>query len=174
MLIESLFTSWYQTLSGLNAFICVYIICGWRRTIKHLSNHISWPEGYDRLSYLPVKVCICILPCSLFTQRWCIINALHYTIAYWARMEGVIIILRALYCKVFSPVNETWGNQTAFLSTLHQHRLSSCHWLTSAARSCVLKEAWLWRVFAGRVRSYVLKAIVLLLASPKSPTLPFR
>ncbi len=28
--------------------------------MKCSSNHISWSEGYDRLSYLPVNICICI------------------------------------------------------------------------------------------------------------------
>lgn len=35
--------------SGLNVFICIYIVCGRCRTIKCSFNHISRSEGYDRL-----------------------------------------------------------------------------------------------------------------------------
>ncbi len=49
------------------------------------------------------------------------------------RMKGaIIVILCALYCNVFSAVNETWGNLTALHSILHQRRLSSCRRLVSA------------------------------------------
>ncbi len=40
MLVESLFTLWLQSLSGLNVFIWIDIVCGRRRNVKCLSNHI--------------------------------------------------------------------------------------------------------------------------------------
>ncbi len=42
-------------------------------------------------------------------------------------MKGAIIVtLSALYCSVFSAVNETRGNLTALHSIFHQRGLSSC------------------------------------------------
>ncbi len=47
-------------------------------------------------------------------------QSIHYVTADRARMEGVIIvILCALYCNVFSLVNETQGNLTTMHSALH-------------------------------------------------------
>ncbi len=66
-------------------------------------------------------------------------------------------IMYCTYCNVFSAVNET-----ALLSLC-----SVC------ARSCVLKEAWLWRLICREGGSYAFKISLLSLASPKSPTLPF-
>ncbi len=130
--------------------------------------------GYDRLSYLPVNICICIPPRTLLAQTWYVISTFHYAIADRARMEGVIIvILCTLYCNVFSLVNETWGNLTALHSILHQHRVSSCHWLASGLSvwNCVWRRCCFGEWFAVKVGSYSFKARMLLLASPKSPIL---
>ncbi len=111
---------------------CTYV-CGRNRTIKYSSNHIPQSEGSDRLSYLPVNVCIYIPLCTPFTQKWYAISTFHCAIADLARMEGVIIVILCdLYCNVFSAVNETWVNLTALLS------LCSV-W----ACLCVLEEVWL-------------------------------
>ncbi len=91
------------------------------------------------------------------------------------RMEGVIIvILCALYCNVFSPVNETWGNLTVLNSVLSQCRVS-CRCLSSGLPVHVhvfWRRRGLGDWFAGRVRSYAFKASLLLLAPQKSATLP--
>ncbi len=97
-------------------------------------------------------------------------------IADWTRMQGVIIvILCALYCNVFSPVNETWGNLTVLNSVLSQCRVSSFRCLSSGLPVHV-HVFWRRRGFgdwfAGRMRSYAFKASLLLLAPPKSATLP--
>ncbi len=47
------------------------------RTIKCLSNHIPRSEGYDRLSYLPVNVSICIPLSTLFTETRYVNSSLH-------------------------------------------------------------------------------------------------
>ncbi len=46
-----------------------------------------------------------------------------------------------LYCNVFSPVNESWGNLTA----LHS-QMSSLIVSVSVQADSVLEKAWLWRV----------------------------
>ncbi len=43
-------------LNGLNKFICIYVVCGWCRTIKCLSNHIPRSEHFARLSCLSMYV----------------------------------------------------------------------------------------------------------------------
>ncbi len=109
-------------ISCLNVFIFIYIVCGRHRIIKCPSNHIPRSEGHNRLL---INVCICMPPCNLFVQTWHVISAFHCAIAERARMKRIIIvILCALYCNVFSPVNETWGNLTALHSTLHQCHLA--------------------------------------------------
>ncbi len=111
----------------------LYVMCGRHRTINVRPINIPRSEGYDRLSYLPVNICICIPPHILFT--WNVISEFI--------MEGVIIvILCTLYCNVFSPVNKTWAR------------------VASALPVCVLV---LWRCgfgewFTGRVGSYAFKA----------------
>lgn len=40
--------------------ISIYIFCGRRMTIIYSSNQIPGSEGNNRLSYLPVNICICI------------------------------------------------------------------------------------------------------------------
>ncbi len=53
------------------------------------------------LRYMPINECICIPPQTRH-QR------VDYAIAHRARIEGLIIVLLcALYCIVFSAVNET-------------------------------------------------------------------
>ncbi len=77
---------------------------------------ISLPEDCDRLSYLRVKVCICI-PCS---RSHNMSSASAIMLQQTERECGsvMIVILCALYCNVFSPVNEViW---------------QCCHWLASA------------------------------------------
>ncbi len=136
---------------------CIYILfiyCRRCRTITFSSNHISQSDSprYDRLSYHPVNICICIPPRTLFTQTWYV----HYAIADRVRMKGVIIvILCALYCNVFSVVNERWGN------------LISLHSIPTFGGGVALESD-----FAGRVGSYAFKASLLLLAFPKSPAVP--
>ncbi len=84
------------------------------------------------------------------------------------RIEGdIIVVLCTLYCNVFLLVNEMWSNLTALHSTLHQRHLSLPRWSTCTC-SCVLEEAWLWRVICRES----FKARLLLLAFSKSPTLP--
>ncbi len=91
--------------------------------------------------------------------------------------SAIIVILCALYCNVFSVANETWGNLTALHSILHQRRLSSCSRLVSGLPECV-RVLWRRRGFAkwlcreGGDLAY--KASLLLLAFPKSPTLPLK
>ncbi len=87
--------------------------------------------------------------------------------------SAIIVILCALYCTVFSPV--TWINLTALHSTLHQRWLSLCRWLVSGLPVCVhvfWRSVALESDYAGRVGSCAFKAILISLASPKSPTLP--
>ncbi len=89
-----------------------------------------------------------------------------YTSADQVRMEGiVIVILCTLHCNVFSSVNETWGNQTALTPSLIVSLVS--FW-------CVIMCFWRRRGFgewfAARVGYYAFKAILLLLASLKSPS----
>ncbi len=79
---------------GLNVFICIYIICERRRTLKCSSNHIPRFKGYDSLS-----IYVFSYLCTLFAQTYVII-AFHYA------------IFCVFYCNDFSPVNETWGNPT--------------------------------------------------------------
>ncbi len=101
----------------------------------------------------------------------------HYAIAERPRMEGVIIVILCAYCNVFSLVNETWGNLTALHSILHQHCLSSCRWLAFICLCvfmCFGGDIALKSDFGGRVGSYAIKASLILLASPKSPTLPLK
>ncbi len=136
---------------------------------------ISQTEGYDRLSYLPVNVCICIPLRTLFAQTWYVISAIHYTTANRARTEGVIIVILCdLYYNVLSAVNETWGNLTSLHLTLHQRCISLCRWLASGlpvAFMCFGGGVALERDYAGRVGSYDIKSSLLLLASLKLPTL---
>ncbi len=100
-------------------FICMYIICGSRGIVKCLSNKNVRSEYYDRLSYLPVKICICIPLRTLFTQ----ICVHHQHIP--ARVKGAILLLLYYYHTVMSPMNERWGNLTELRSILHHCRLSS-------------------------------------------------
>ncbi len=53
------------------------------------------------------------------------------------RLSYLPVNVRTLYCNFFSVVNETWGTLTALCLTLHQHCLSSCHWLPSDLSVCV-------------------------------------
>ncbi len=110
-------------LSGLNLFICIYIVCGRHRTIKCLSNQNVRSEHYDTLSYLPVKICTCIPLCTV-----CADMIRHQRIP--VRVKGAIIVIScALYTNVFSAVNETWGNLTALHSNLNQlvsHHVAVC------------------------------------------------
>ncbi len=105
-------------LSGLNLFICIYIISGRHRTIKCSSNQNVRSEYYDRLSYLPVKICICIPLRTLFAQTWYVIST------FQREWKALLFYYYALH-TVMSPMNETWGNLTALRSILHQRRLSS-------------------------------------------------
>ncbi len=80
-----------------------------------------------------------------------------------------------LYCNVFPPVNETWGNLSALHSTLHKHRLSLCRWLASGLPDYVhvfWRRRGFGEWFAGRVGFYAFTASLLLLTSTKSPTIP--
>ncbi len=55
------------------------------------------------IGYLPVNLCIC-KPCLYMIRHQCV----HHAVAHKVRMEDVVIVmLWALYCNVFSPVNET-------------------------------------------------------------------
>ncbi len=66
-------------------------------------------------------------------------------------------------------MNETWGNLTVLMPSLIMSLVSLC---SVCARSCVLRRRGFGEWFAGRVGSYAFKASLLLLASPKSPSLP--
>ncbi len=135
--------------SGLNVFIC--IACGRRRTQKTLSNKNVRSKHYDRLPCLPVKYVFAYL-CTPCLCR----HDTHQRVP--SRMKcTVIVIFCTLYFNVMSPVYETWG---------------------------YLWSAWYVHVFWGRCGfaewlcweggKLAFKANLLLLAFPKSPTLPLR
>ncbi len=87
-----------------------------------------------------------------------------------AEQEWKVLLL----LNAFSPVNETWGNLTTLHSILHECCLSLYHWLASGL-SVRIHVFWRRRGFgervAGKVGSYAFRDCLLLLASPKSPTL---
>ncbi len=157
MLVECLHISIAITkLSGINVFICIISSVERCRTITHLSNHIPRSEGYNRLSCLPVCVCICT------PQTWYVISTFIARLKTEWEWKVLLLYYYALCTgNISSAVNETWGNLTALHSTLHQRRLSSYSLLASALPvqvhvfwgRCGFGE---W--FAGRMGSYVFKA----------------
>ncbi len=75
MLVESLFTLWLQSLSGLNVFIWIYIVCGRHRTVKCPFNHIC-PR-----SMIGCPACLSMydLYTSVHPVHADMISAFHYT-----------------------------------------------------------------------------------------------
>ncbi len=88
-------------LSGPNVFICIYIIFVIRRTITCSSNQIPRPESYDKLSYLPVNVCICIPPRTV--TMWLYITLqLHIISQSWFGSTNCnTVCLYILQCDCF-------------------------------------------------------------------------
>ncbi len=106
----------------------------------------------DRLSYLPVKICICIPLRTLFAQTW-------YVISTFQREWKALLFYYCALHTVMSPMNETWGNLTALRSILHQRRLSSYRRLSPVQTThffCRLRQSlcqiiWFWLLKSCRV-----------------------
>ncbi len=110
---------------------------------------------------LPANVCISIPPHTLFVQTWYFISAFSDR----ARIKGIIIVI---LCTLYCNVSHRWMRPEVIRQ--HWRRLSSCRRL--ACGHVIRRRRGFGQWFAGRVGSYAFKASLLLLTSPKSPTLP--
>ncbi len=123
-------------LSGVNVFISSVEGVGSKQ------NYVR--SKHNDGSYLPVSM-------YLHTSAHPVCTDMIPHQCIWVWMKGTIIVtLSALYCNVFSPVNEIWGNLTALHSIFHQRGLSWCRRLVSGLPECVcVLEARLCRVMQG-------------------------